>query len=57
MAGVTVADLVDLIPLLAAAYAVVMGGVALVTGLEWFRDREPRRTQRGRTQAKGQAQE
>lgn len=47
MAGASVTDLVDLIPVLAAAYGVVLGGVALVTGWQWFRDNKPRWTRRG----------
>ncbi len=36
-------DLVGLIPLLAAAYGVVLGAVALITGWQLFSDRKPRR--------------
>lgn len=45
--AVTVADLVSLIPLLAAAYGVVMGAAALSLGWQLFRDRTTARSQRG----------
>lgn len=47
VAGVTIAGLVGLIPALIAAYGIVLGAVALVTGWEWFRDRTPFRYRRG----------
>lgn len=47
MAGVIVADLKGLIPVLAVAYGVVLGAVVLVTGWRLFRDREPRGRRRG----------
>jgi hypothetical protein len=45
--GVTVTDLVSLIPVLAAAYAVILGTAALATGWQIFRDRPPPRYRRG----------
>lgn len=42
-AAVAVVDLVDLIPVLAATYGVVLGVAALVTGWQAFSDRRPRR--------------
>ncbi|MGH4012411.1 MAG: hypothetical protein ACRDSL_00420 [Pseudonocardiaceae bacterium] len=47
VAGVTGADLWSLIPVLAAAYAVVLGAVGMVTGWQLFRDRMPSRYRRG----------
>lgn len=47
VAGVNVAGLVGLIPALIAAYGIVLGAVALVTGWERFRDRTPFRYRRG----------
>ncbi len=47
MDGVTVADLVGLVPVLVAAFGVVMGVVVLVTGWQWFSDRRPARRRRG----------
>lgn len=40
-ADVTVGDLVGLVPVLAGAYGVVMGVVAMSLGWELFRDRAP----------------
>ena len=39
--------LVSLVPVLAAAYGVVMGAVVLVTGWRWFRYRTAGRYRRG----------
>ncbi|MGH3906987.1 MAG: hypothetical protein ACRDTE_22825 [Pseudonocardiaceae bacterium] len=47
-AAVMVADLVDLISVLAVAYGVVLGVVALVTGWQSLNDRRPRRRRRRR---------
>lgn len=47
MAGVIVADLLSLIPVLAGAYGVVLGAVALVTGWQLFNDRQLRSRRRG----------
>ena len=47
MAGVTVADVLGLIPVLAAAYGVVLGAVALLTVWQLFSDRQPRSYRRG----------
>jgi hypothetical protein len=43
----TLLGLVSLIPVLAAAYGVVLGTVALVTGWRLFRDRSGIRHRRG----------
>lgn len=40
--GVTVADLVGLVPVLAAAFGVVLGVVVLVTGWQLFSNRRSR---------------
>ncbi|MGH3797788.1 MAG: hypothetical protein ACRDSP_23195 [Pseudonocardiaceae bacterium] len=42
----TVTDLLSLVPVLAAAYGVVMGAVVLVTGWRLFTGRELRRYRR-----------
>ncbi|MGH3905093.1 MAG: hypothetical protein ACRDTE_13005 [Pseudonocardiaceae bacterium] len=47
MTSATFADLVGLIPVLAAVYGVVIGVVALVTGWQVLRGRQPRRKRRG----------
>lgn len=47
MLGVMVADLVGVVPVLAAAFCVVLGAVVLVTGWELFSQRVPRRRRRG----------
>lgn len=44
---VALADLVGLIPILAAAYGIVLGGVALVTGWQLFTSTTPNRRRRG----------
>lgn len=41
MAGVAVADLVELVPVLVAAFCVVLGAIALVTGRQSFSARTP----------------
>lgn len=46
MAGVTVADVLGLIPVLAAAYGVVLGAVALLTAWQLCSDRQPRSERR-----------
>lgn len=43
----TLVDLVSLIPLLVAAYGVVLGGVALSLGWQLLSDRVPGRFRRG----------
>lgn len=45
--GATGADLMALIPVLATAFAFVLGAVALVTGWQSFNERMPRRRRRG----------
>ncbi len=45
--GSAAADLVSLIPVLAAAYGAVLGVIALVTAWQLFSDRRPRRRRRG----------
>lgn len=47
MTSVTVTDLVDLIPVLAAAYGVVLGVVVLSTGWRLCRRGKPHRYRRG----------
>jgi hypothetical protein len=47
VSGLTVAELLSLIPVLAVAYGVIMGAVTLVTGWRLFSGRRPRRYRRG----------
>ncbi|MGH4013892.1 MAG: hypothetical protein ACRDSL_08170 [Pseudonocardiaceae bacterium] len=47
MGGVTVVDLLGLIPALAVAYGVILGAAALGTGWQLFRERRPVRFRRG----------
>ncbi|MGH3795051.1 MAG: hypothetical protein ACRDRT_05875 [Pseudonocardiaceae bacterium] len=47
MADVSVTGLVSLLPVLAAAYGVVMGAVGLAAGWQLFTGGQPRRFRRG----------
>jgi hypothetical protein len=47
MSVIDLDQVLSLIPVLAGAYGVVMGAVALVTGWQLFSDRKPPRYRRG----------